>query len=63
MSKTVKLRVKLVSLVKRFFNVYFARFFLESKVSAFQKIKTKKNYRNFFIFRNVIKYQMNTRIV
>lgn len=63
MSKTIKLRVKLVTLLRRLYSVYFARFFLNSKTIAFQKIKTRKSHRKFFIFRNVIKYQKSTRSV
>jgi len=61
MSKTMKLRVKLTSLLKRIFSVYFSRYFIDSKYSSFQKIKTRKFRRKFFIFRNVIKYQKGTR--
>jgi len=59
MSKTIKLRVKLISLLKKLFNVYYARYFLDSTNTAFQKIKTKKVLRKTFIYRNAIRYQKN----
>jgi len=62
-AKTLKIRVKLITLLKRLYSVYFARFFLDSKTLAFQKIKTKKSPRKFFIFRNVIQYQKSTRCI
>lgn len=60
MSKTTKLRVKLTLLLKKLFNVYYARYFLDSRNIAFQKIKTRKVLRKTFIYKNVIKYQKNT---
>ena len=45
MSKTTKFRVKLILLLKKLFNVYYARYFLDSRNIAFQKIKTRKVFQ------------------
>lgn len=63
MSKTTKLRVKLVSLLKKIFSSYYARYFLESRYAALRNIKTRKIGRKNFIYRNAIRYQKSTLTV
>ena len=63
MSKTTKFRVKLILLLKKLFNVYYARYFLDSRNIAFQKIKTRKVLRKTFLYMNAIKHQRNTHSV
>ena len=61
MSKTTKFKVKLTLLLKKLFNVYYARYFLDSRNIAFQKIKTRKVLRKTFLYMNAIKHQKHTR--
>ena len=56
MSKTIKLRVKLTLLLKKLFNVYYARYFLDSSNTAFQKIKTKKVLRKTYLYRTAMRH-------
>lgn len=63
MSKTIKFRVKSILLLKKLFNVYYARYFSDSRNVAFQKIKTRKVLHKTFIYMNAIKYQKHTRSV
>lgn len=60
MSKTIKFRVKLILLLKKLFNTYYARYFLDSRNIAFQKIKTRKVLHKTFLYMNTIKHQKHT---
>ena len=61
MSKTTKFRVKLILLLKKLFNIYYARYFLDSRNIVFQKIKTRKVLCKTFLYMNAIKHQKHTR--